>query len=61
MMMVHINDLEQKIESIINFTSDEGVLRDCESWIATIDIMRGFDLYYLTLEDGELTDGWNVH
>ncbi len=59
--MVHINDLEQKIESIINFTNNEKVLRDCESWIATIDIMRRFDLYYFTLEDGDLTDGWNVH
>jgi hypothetical protein len=36
MMMVHVNDLEKKIESIINFTNDEEVLRDCTSWLETI-------------------------
>jgi hypothetical protein len=61
MMMVHVNDLEKKIESIINFTNDEEVLRDCTSWLETIDIMRGFKLFYLTLEDSEMTGDWNIH
>jgi len=60
--MIHINDLEQKIEAIINFTNDEKVLKDCESWFSTIEIMRDLNLYYMTLEDesGDVIE-WNPH
>lgn len=61
MKMVHINDLEQKIETVINATSSASVLRDCESWIETIEIMRSFGLFYLTLEDSEMSGDWSIH
>ena len=60
--MVHINDIQKKIEALTNFSNDEEVLRDCDSWFATIEIMRNLDLYYLTLEgDSDEVTEWKRH